>query len=161
MSAPRFLIALGSNCRLPDIGLPRAVVAHAMDRLEETAGQVVARSPIIDSRPVGPSRRTFANSAVVIESELAPPAMLALLQDLEVQMGRKRRGQRWGPRTLDLDIVLWSGGLHASPGLRIPHPLFGQRFFVTGPAAAIAPDWRDPATGLSVAQINSRLSKPR
>ena len=156
-----YLIALGSNQRLPDMGGPRAVLDAAFDALDADAGDVLARSRIISSAPVGPSLRRYANAAAVVESALEPGAMLAVLQRIEADFGRERRGQRWRSRTLDLDIVLWSGGIHAAPGLAIPHPLFREREFVLGPAMAIAPRWRDPVTGLSLRQLHARLTRPR
>ena len=124
-------------------------------------GTVIARSPIIDTAPLGPAQRRFANAAAVIDSEYDPQAMLAGLQTLEREFGRRRRGQAWGDRTLDCDIVLWSGGMFAEPDLQIPHPLFRARTFVLAPAARIAPDWRDPITGLSVRQLDARLTARR
>jgi 2-amino-4-hydroxy-6-hydroxymethyldihydropteridine diphosphokinase len=137
------------------------VVAAAADLIDETLGTVLARSPVIDSAPVGPSQRRYANGALVLKSKLAPQELLAALQWLENQLGRVRRGQRWRARVIDLDIVLWSGGIVADPHLSVPHPLFRQRPFVTGPAAAIAPQWRDPLTGLTLAQLHARLTRRR
>ena len=73
----------------------------------------------------------------------------------------RRRGQRWGDRVLDLDIILWSGGVWRSADLKIPHPAFTQRRFVLDPACTIAADWRDPLSGLTVAQAQARLTRPR
>jgi 2-amino-4-hydroxy-6-hydroxymethyldihydropteridine diphosphokinase len=123
-------------------------------------GTVTARSPIIATPPMGAAQRRFANAAVVVESEYDPPAMLAGLKRMEREFGRKR-GRRWGDRVLDLDIVLWSGGEWRSPGLAIPHPEFRKRGFVLDPASAIASGWRDPVTGLSLAHLNRRLTRPR
>jgi 2-amino-4-hydroxy-6-hydroxymethyldihydropteridine diphosphokinase len=81
------------------------------------------------------------------------------LQSIEARFGRRRRGQRWRARVLDLDIVLWSGGAWASPGLIVPHVAFRERLFVLGPAAKIAGDWRDPVTGLSLRQLLARLKR--
>lgn len=161
MSTGYYLIALGSNQRHPRLGSPREVVSAAMDLLDGTLGEVLARSPIIDSAPVGPSQRRYANAALVMESRLDPAEMLYSLQELEAQLGRVRRGQRWRARVIDLDIILWSGGIVHAPGLAIPHPLFRERAFVLGPSAAIAPDWRDPLTGLSLLQLHARLTRPR
>ena len=158
MSKHRYLIALGSNQRHPHFSDPRAVVAAAMDILDETLGKVSARSPIIDSAPVGPSQRRYANAALVLKSKLDPPAQLHCLQEAETAFGRQRRGQRWRARPLDLDIVLWDGGIFASPELLVPHPLFRDRDFVLGPAAAIAPRWRDPISGLTLRQLHARLT---
>lgn len=159
MTKHRYIIALGSNQRHPHFGSPRAVVAAASDILDGTLGKVSARSPVIDSAPVGPSQRRYANAALVLKSKLEPPGLLACLHEAEAAFGRKRSGQRWRARTLDLDIVLWDGGMFASPDLLIPHPLFRQRDFVLGPAAAIAPGWRDPLTGLSLRHLHARLTR--
>ncbi|WP_407643357.1 2-amino-4-hydroxy-6-hydroxymethyldihydropteridine diphosphokinase [Pseudoblastomonas halimionae] len=136
------------------------MVRAAMEELA-ALGTVRARSSIIDTAPLGPAQRRFANAAAVIESEYDPQAMLTGLQALEREFGRTRRGQRWGDRTLDCDIVLWSGGIFAEPDLAIPHPLFRERGFVLAPAVRIAPDWRDPVTGLSVRQLDARLTARR
>lgn len=110
--------------------------------------------------PVGPSSRRYANGAVVVATDLPPQQALAALKRIEQHFGR-RRGQRWGARVLDLDIVLWSGGAWRSAGLVIPHPRFRERLFVLAPAAAIAPDWRDPVSGLSLRTLKARLTAPK
>jgi len=148
-----YLIALGSN-RHGRHGDPRDEVQAAIAAL----GTVQAASPIVETPPVGPSIRRFANAACVIESDETPPELLARLKRIERDFGR-RRGQRWGARVVDLDIILWSGGCWASPGLVIPHVAFRQRDFVLGPAAAIAPDWRDPITNLTLRQLRNRLTR--
>ena len=153
-----YLIALGSNRRHHAYGDPRGVVRAAM---EECAafGTVLARSPVIATAAMGAAQRRFANAALVLASELAPPALLAALKHAEREFGR-RPGQRWGDRVLDLDIILWSGGAWRSAGLTIPHPAFAQRRFVLDPACAIAPDWRDPLSGLTLAHAQARLTRP-
>lgn len=131
--------------------------------MEELAalGTVTVRSPIIASDPVGPSQRRFANAAVLLDSAYDPPSLLGGLQTLEREFGRKRSGRRWRDRTIDCDIVLWSEGVFAAPDLTIPHELFRTRPFVLQPAAAIAPHWRDPVTGLTLRQLSTRLTSPR
>lgn len=161
MSKSFYLIGLGSNQRHPQLGSPREVVAETMDLLDETLGTVVARSPIIASQPVGPSQRLYANAALVLKSKLSPLGLLDCLQETEAALGRERRGQSWRSRVIDLDIVLWSGGIVAEPDLAIPHPMFRARDFVLRPAAAIAPDWRDPVSGLSISHLFARLTHPR
>ena len=156
----RYLVALGSNVRHPRHGLPRRVIEAAMGVLAERFA-LAARSAIVDTAPLGPSNRRYANAAALVETALAPGDMLAALQVIERGFGRRRRGRRWGARVLDLDLVLWSGGSHFAPGLAIPHPAFRERAFVLAPAAAIAPGWRDPATGLTVRQTHARLTRPR
>lgn len=130
--------------------------------MEECAalGTVTERSPIIASSPMGAAQRRFANAALVLESELSPTALLAGLKRMEREFGR-RRGQRWGDRVLDLDIILWSGGVWRSDGLTIPHPAFAARAFVLTPARTIAPDWRDPVSGMTLAHLHARLTRRR
>lgn len=157
-SGHRYIVALGSNMRLPGVGGPRAVLDAAIEALAADELDVLEVSPIITSAPFGPSRRRYANAAVLAASPLSPPDMLALLQAVEREFGRKRWGQRWRARTLDLDIVLWSGGIWVSPDLAIPHPAFRERPFVLRPAAQIAPGWRDPLTGLTLRQLAARAA---
>jgi 2-amino-4-hydroxy-6-hydroxymethyldihydropteridine diphosphokinase len=85
-----------------------------------------------------------------------PPAMLSCLKSLEREFGR-RRGRRWGPRVLDLDILLWSGGRFRSRALTVPHAQIASRSFVLEPLAAIAPGWR--IGNLSVRQLAHRLAR--
>jgi 2-amino-4-hydroxy-6-hydroxymethyldihydropteridine diphosphokinase len=154
----RYLIALGSNQRHGRFGGPRHVLAAALERLEAEPVHVIAAAPPIETAPVGPSIRRYANSAAVIETDLEPEPLLALLKRIERQFGRRPGGQRWRARVLDLDLVLWSGGAYATVTLTIPHPLFRERAFVLDPALAVAPDWRDPITGLTVRQLHARLT---
>ena len=154
-----YLIALGSNRRHVLYGAPRQVLGAAMEELS-SLGTVGARSPIIATEPMGPAQRRFANAAALIESELDPEAMLAGLKRMESEFGR-RSGLRWGDRVLDLDIILWSEGEWRSPALQIPHAEFRQRSFVLDTVRTLAPNWRDPKSGLSIAQLHGRLTKPR
>lgn len=155
-TATTYLIALGSN-RPSRHGDPKATLIAGFAALP---GRIAARSPVISSAPIGPSLRRYANAAALVESDLAPPAMLAALKAIEQAFGR-RRGRRWGARTIDLDIVLWSGGRWRSRALTIPHRAFRVRDFVLTPAAALAPDWRDPVTGLTLRQLRTRLTRAR
>ena len=158
-----YLIALGSNRPHHLYGRPAGVVRAAMEEIA-ALGMVAARSQVVHSAPLGPARRRFANAALVLESAFAPPALLAALKRMEREFGR-RGAQRWGDRVLDCDIILWSGGRWVSgrraQRLVIPHCAFRTRAFVLGPASAIAPGWRDPVTGLALAQCNARLTRPR
>ena len=154
-----YLIALGSNRRHSRWGAPEKVLRAALDEL----GVAVA-SPVISSAPMGPSRRRYANAVARLRTDELPPELLARLKAMERHFGRRRGGQRWGSRVLDLDIVLWSGGAWASSGLVVPHVAFRERDFVLGPALAVAPRWRDPLTGLTLRQLharrNRRLTRP-
>ena len=158
---PRYLIALGSNVRHPRHGTPPQVLRAALSALAAEKGiGLKATSRILASAPLGTSRRRYANAVAIIRSKLDPPALLIQLHALEARFARRRRGRRWSARTLDLDIVLWSGGPWASPGLTIPHPAYRERAFVLTPALAIARDWRDPLTRLTIAHLAARLRRP-
>ena len=150
-----YAIAIGSN-RRGRHGSPRTEIAAAIAALSP----VVAASRIIDSEPLGPSIRRFANAAILIDSLLDPPAMLARLKQIERSFGR-RAGRRWGARVIDLDIILWSDGVWASRGLTIPHAAFRDRRFVLDPLAAIVPDWRDPVGGRTMRQLRATVDRPR
>jgi 2-amino-4-hydroxy-6-hydroxymethyldihydropteridine diphosphokinase len=153
----RYLIALGSNRRHHRFGAPPRVLAAAIDALRDAGVQVMAVAPTVASTPIGPSKRRYANSAAIVETVLPPRELLDLLKGIERRMGR-RTGQRWGSRTLDLDIVLWSGGAWHDRALTIPHIAFRTRRFVLIPAACIAPDWRDPITALTLRQLSARAA---
>lgn len=156
----RYLVALGSNMRLPGVGGPRHVLDEAIRRIEDSGARVEKRSRTISSRPIGPSSRTYANGAAQIASPLDPPEFLAMLQGIERDLGRTRRGAAWRARTIDLDIVLWDGGAWHSEHLAIPHPRFRERPFVLAPLAEIAPGWRDPDSNLTARQLFARLTRP-
>lgn len=155
MSRTSYAIAIGSN-RRGRHGGPAREVAAAIAAL----GGVTAVSPILHTPPLGPSKRRFANAVALIESDEAPPALLRRVKAIERDFGR-RRGQNWGARVIDLDIVLWSGGSWGEPSLTVPHRLFRHRDFVLVPLMQVAADWRDPVTGLSVRQLHARLRRKR
>lgn len=158
-----YLIALGSNKRHVLLGSPAHVLEHAIAALEMADVNVFSHSRIIGSRPIGPSKRLFANAAVLISSALMPNELLARLQQIETHFGKRARGQRWGDRVLDLDIILWSGGMwtNDNPALAIPHSAFQNRHFVLQPASQIASDWRDPVTGKSISQLLYRINRSK
>jgi 2-amino-4-hydroxy-6-hydroxymethyldihydropteridine diphosphokinase len=135
-----YAIAIGSNRLHGRHGRPAGVVEAAIARLDEDFGLFDA-SPIVLNTAHGGAGRDFANAVALIESDADPPAMLTRLKAIERAFGR-RRGRRWGPRVLDLDLILWSGGPFRSRRLNIPHPQLGKRAFVLQPLAAIAPNWR-------------------
>ena len=137
------------------------MLGAALERLTSEGLRVLFAAPVLLSDPLGPSLRRYANSAVVVETNRDPPAFLGLVKRIERDFGRRPGGQRWTARVLDIDLVLWSGGAYAGPGLTIPHPLFRERAFVLGPAVAIAPRWRDPLSALTVRQLHARLTRSR
>jgi 2-amino-4-hydroxy-6-hydroxymethyldihydropteridine diphosphokinase len=150
--------------RVPGVGGPRQVLhaaLAALAALEAEGLAVAAASPTMVTMPLGPAHRRYANGAAVVSGDIEPSALLIVLQRIEHSFGRRRRGQRWRARPLDLDIVLWSGGTWLDDTLAIPHPRYRERAFVLGPAAAIAPGWRDPASRLTLRQLSARLTRPR
>ena len=161
MVQQRYLIALGSNQRHHRHGRPEQVLQAALAALGQGGIKVLAAAPVISSAPLGPSRRRYANGAALIKTSFEPDELLDLLQSIETDFGRRRSGQRWTARVLDLDIVLWSGGAWSSARLTIPHTEFRRRGFVLKPASVIAGRWRDPVSGLSLRQLTSRLTRPR
>lgn len=159
MAYSSYAIALGSNQWHGRHGPPESVVAAAAEALAGL-GTVERRSAIHTTPALGPAGRDFANAAIILTTALPPDALLAALKAIERAFGR-RPGRRWGPRVLDLDIILWSEGRRRGPSLTLPHPEYRQRAFVLAPLAEIAPDWRDPLTGLAVRHLLARLTAPR
>jgi len=155
MARTSYAIALGSNRRSRH-GSPAATLRAAIAKL----GDVRAMSAIRATPALGPAGRGFANAVAIVESDLPPDALLAELKAIERGFGR-RPGRRWGPRVLDLDIILWSEGAWGGPGPIVPHPEFRNRVFVLQPLAGIAPGWRDPLTGATIRQLLARLTAPR
>jgi 2-amino-4-hydroxy-6-hydroxymethyldihydropteridine diphosphokinase len=154
MARTSYAIALGSNRRSRH-GSPAETLRAAIAALDADIVSTIRATPAL-----GPAGRSFANAVAIVESALAPDELLAELKAIERGFGR-RPGKRWGPRVLDLDIILWSGGAWGGPGPIVPHPAFRERDFVLEPLAEIAPDWRDPLTGASVRQLLARLTAPR
>lgn len=153
-----YAIALGSN-RLHGLhGRPADVVGAAIATLDRDF-MLFDSSPILINPAQGSAGRDFANAVVLVESPLAPSAMLGALKAIERQFGR-RRGRRWASRVLDLDILVWSGGQVRSRSLTIPHPWLAERTFAIAPLAMIAPDWRISGS-LTARHLASRLARPR
>ena len=152
MALTSYAIALGSN-RRGRHGSPAETVRAAAAAIGAGRMSRVRLTPAL-----GPAGRGFANAVALVESALDPPALLADLKRVERDFGR-RGGRRWGPRVLDLDIVLWSGGAWGGGSLIVPHPEFRRRRFVLEPLTEIAPDWRDPISGFTVRQLLFRLGR--
>jgi 2-amino-4-hydroxy-6-hydroxymethyldihydropteridine diphosphokinase len=155
MAKTSYAIALGSNRRSRH-GPPARTLRAALAALDG----VQAVSKIRDTPALGPAGRGFANAVAILQSKLAPDELLAELKAMERAFGR-RPGRRWGPRVLDLDIILWSGGAWGGPGPIVPHPEYRKRAFVLQPLAEIAPEWRDPLTHATMRQLLARLTAPR
>lgn len=145
-------IALGSN-----LGDCRATLESALAALSDAPGiRVLRRSAWFRSAPVGPPQPDYLNGCALLEVSLAPEALLDRLLATEVRFGRVR-GERWGPRTLDLDLILFADLVLNSSRLQIPHPRLRERPFVLVPLAEIAPDWIEPCTGRRVAELAAAL----
>ena len=151
-----YAIAIGSNRPPGRFGRPSGVVEAAVARLDEEFGLFDA-SPIILNAAHGGAGRDFANAVALVETHLEPPDMLGRLKAVERSFGR-RPGRRWGPRVLDLDLVLWSGGRFRSRSLTIPHPQLKTRDFVLQPLSAIAPGWRVSGS-LTARHLAHRLAR--
>ena len=151
-----YAIALGSNRRHGRHGSPANIVRAAAQALDGI-GRVEQLSTVLATPALGPAGRGFANAVALLTSDLAPDDLLDALKAIERNFGR-RGGRRWGPRVLDLDIILWSEGAW-SGGPTIPHPSFRERLFVLAPLAEVAPLWRDPLSGITVRQLLHRLGR--
>ena len=155
----RAFVALGSN-----LGDRRAQLAGALRALRATPSvRVVAVSDWIETEPVGgpPGQDRYLNGVVELETSLAPGALLLRLLEIERAAGRVRiEGQRDGPRTLDLDLLLFGDRRVDEPGLLVPHPRLEERVFVLQPLAQIAPERELPGCRLSVRERLAQLLAP-
>ena len=149
-------LGLGSNLgsRLGDAA---ATVRGAAGLLGEAAAAGGwRRSRVYRTEAVGPPQPDYANAVIEIETALAPEDLLALAARTEASFGRER-GVRFGPRTLDVDVLLAGGELRSGPGLTLPHPRLGERRFVLVPLCELAPELRHPTLGLRVWELLARL----
>jgi 2-amino-4-hydroxy-6-hydroxymethyldihydropteridine diphosphokinase len=137
----RVYIGLGSNLATPIEQLRSALAALAA--LPQT--DLIAQSSFYSSDPLGPADQPrYVNAVAALDTELSPLALLDALQTIELEQGRTRKAERWGPRTLDLDILLFGERLLDEPRLTVPHYHMHARAFVLYPLAEIAPDLKLP-----------------
>lgn len=148
-------IALGSN-----LASPLEQVTHALDAIAAIPqSRVVATSSYYRTPPLGPQDQPdYLNAAVALKTELSPEALLTHTQRIELEHGRVRKAERWGPRTLDLDIMLFGNLTVATPTLVVPHYDMKNRAFMLVPLLEIAPDCTFP-DGKRAADILDTLSQ--
>ena len=138
----RAYVGLGSN-----LGEREATLWKALEGLGATEGiEVLAVSSFRETDPVGVvDQPRFVNAAAALETSLRPRELLERLLDVERSLGRDRAvEERWGPRTLDLDLLLYGGESIDEPGLEVPHPRLAERAFVLEPLLELDPDLRLP-----------------
>ena len=145
----RAYIGLGSN-----LGDREANIRRAIDLLGEHPGvKIAAASSLVESEPAGGlPQGPYLNAAAALETTLEPRELLAACQDIERELGRER-GERWAPRTIDLDILLYDERVIDEPDLKVPHPLMTSRRFVLEPLAEIGPDAVHPVLEKTVKEI--------
>jgi 2-amino-4-hydroxy-6-hydroxymethyldihydropteridine diphosphokinase len=137
-------VALGSNLDDPREQVERAIAALA--GLPDC--RLVLRSSLYRTRPFGPvAQPDFVNAAAGLLTQLEPAELLARLKALEARLGRERPAVRWGPRRIDLDLLVHGGARIAEPDLEVPHPGIPERAFVLVPLAEFAPDLVVPGRG--------------
>ena len=147
----RAVIALGTN-----LGDRAANLAKAMEGIR-LLGRVVASSGVYETAPQGVvDQEPFYNSVVLVDTELDPAELVGRLLDIEREMGRVR-GPRWGPRLIDLDLILYGDRTIRTPSVEVPHPRYRQRRFVLEPLVEVWPDARDP-DGTRVANLLEAVS---
>ncbi len=149
------LIGLGSN-----EGDRQANLLCALDELGRRRGvRVLRQSRFLETVPAGgpPGQTLFLNAAAVLESAIAPEALLGVLLRVEAALGR-RRDERWGPRVIDLDLLLYDDLVLSTPALAVPHPRMAWRRFVLEPAAEIAGSMIHPSTGWNIARLLEHLN---
>jgi 2-amino-4-hydroxy-6-hydroxymethyldihydropteridine diphosphokinase len=130
------LLGLGGN-----VVDAAATIAAALARLDEAGVRIVARSSLYRTAPWGKTDQpAFVNACARARTELSPRALLDRILAVELDLGRER-GERWGPRTIDIDILDYAGLALDEPGLTLPHPRLAERAFVLIPLAEIAPDY--------------------
>ncbi|WP_225977369.1 2-amino-4-hydroxy-6-hydroxymethyldihydropteridine diphosphokinase [Nostoc sp. CENA543] len=145
-------IALGSN-----IGDSLTNLAAAIAELATIAGiELIAQSSWYRTKAVGPPQPDYINGCIILQVTMTPQQLIATLLATEQKFGRVRQ-ERWGPRSLDLDILLYDDLIINAPNLQIPHPRMHERAFVLVPLTEIAPDWLEPVSGLTVAELVKKV----
>ena len=139
----RAYVGLGAN-----LGPREVTLLRAADLLAAADGvEVVAVSPLRETDPVGVVEQPpFLNGAIALDTSLSPRAVLELLLEIEEELGRVR-GERWGPRTVDLDLLVYGDERVDEDGLHVPHPRLHERRFALEPLAELDPELEIPGLG--------------
>lgn len=141
-------LGLGSN-----VGDRAAMLRQAVKSLNASGVEVVRTSSVYETEPMELREQNwFLNMAAACRTELFPLQLLQRLKKIETSLGRKRTVAK-GPRTIDIDIILYAQSVMSMPALEIPHPRFRERRFVLAPLAEIAPTLRDPVTKKTMAEL--------
>ena len=144
----RSAIALGSN-----LGDSRTILENALKILAKTPKITLTDcSSWYQTAPVGPPQPDYLNGCAVLNVQLTPQELLETLLRVEAHFGRVRQELN-GPRTLDLDLLLFEDLILDTPNLQVPHPRMKERAFVLVPLAEIAPNWIEPVSGKAIAQL--------
>lgn len=145
-------IGIGSN-----LGNREENCRNALRLISEKAGSLIKQSSMYETQPWGvKDQPEFVNMAVEIETQAEPAVLLGILKGIEQELGRKETS-RWGPRTIDLDILFYNDLVIETPDLCIPHPLLHEREFVLIPLGEIAPDKLHPVLKETVKELLSEL----
>ena len=146
-------IGLGSN-----LGESLTTLENAIQNLNEVTGiSLTSHSSWYRTKPVGgPPQPDYVNACALLNVELEPDALLETLLEIEQQFGRERK-ERWGARTLDLDLLLYDDLILDTPNLQIPHPRMIERAFVLVPLTEIAPNWIEPVSGKTITQLREEV----
>lgn len=148
------LVALGAN-----LGERAESIAAALRFLREAEGiHGLVAAPVIETAPVGgpAGQSMYLNTVCRFRTSLSPQEVLRLCLGIEARLGRVR-GERWGARVIDLDLVAYGSLVVSEPGLTLPHPRMQERAFVLEPLGGIAPTWRHPVSGLTPAEMLAEL----
>jgi 2-amino-4-hydroxy-6-hydroxymethyldihydropteridine diphosphokinase len=142
----RAVLGIGSN-----LGDRLALIREAVAQMRAVAS-VLAVSPVYESDPLGPPQGRYLNAAMLVDTPLAPLALLAAMHEVERHLGRERR-ERWGARTLDLDVLWIQGAAVDDAALTVPHPALRERAFALRPLVDVAPLAVDPRDGQRLADL--------
>ena len=146
-------IGIGSN-----LGERKANIERAISMLADSGIHIIARSSLHETAPWGVTDQPmFINAALKAETALSPFDLLTALKSIERRMGRLFEQERWGPRIIDLDILLYDDDVVDTRELKIPHPHMHERAFVLAPLKEIAPDAMHPTLCKSVSELLKRL----